>query len=156
MQAVSAVMSIESSTSQRRPVSDVRLTAGLVDTSVVIDLGHLDKAALPLEMAVSAITMAELAAGPHATDDPAERARRQDRLQRTEATFDPVPFDGAAARAYGRIYAAVLSQGRKARRQRSARACRCSPATRRTSRAWSCWSRSSRFRRRPGEPGIRL
>ena len=32
--------------------------------------------------------MAELAAGPHATDDPAERARRQDRLQRVEATFD--------------------------------------------------------------------
>ena len=49
------------------------------------------------------ITMAELAAGPHATKDPAERARRQDRLQRAEAVFDPLPFDNSAARAYGRI-----------------------------------------------------
>jgi hypothetical protein len=87
----------------------------VVDTSVVIDLGQIDQEVLPLEMAMSAITMAELAAGPHATDDPMERARRQDRLQRTEATFDPLPFDDTAARAYGRIYAAVLSQGRKAR-----------------------------------------
>ena len=46
--------------------------------------------------------MAELAAGPHATGDADERARRQDRLQRAEAAFDPLPFDGEAARAYGR------------------------------------------------------
>ena len=94
---------------------DARLAAGLVDTSVVIDLGQIDHELLPLEMAVSAITMAELAAGPHATDDPAERARRQDRLQRTETTFDPLPFDDISARAYGRIYAAVLARGRKPR-----------------------------------------
>jgi predicted nucleic acid-binding protein len=59
--------------------------------------------------------MAELAAGPHATTDPGERARRQDRLQRAEAAFDPLPFDANAARAYGRIYAAVTTAGRKAR-----------------------------------------
>jgi hypothetical protein len=58
--------------------------------------------------------MAELAAGPHATSDPDERARRQDRLQRAEAAFDPLPFDGEAARAYGRVYAAVVAAGRKA------------------------------------------
>src|SRR5687767_14060362 len=58
--------------------------------------------------------MAELAAGPHATNDPAERARRQDRLQRAEASFDPLPFDSEAARAYGRVYAAVVGSGRKA------------------------------------------
>lgn len=63
--------------------------------------------------------MAELAAGPHATDDPGERARRQDRLQRTESSFDPLPFDAAAARAYGRVYAAVLAAGRKARGARA-------------------------------------
>jgi predicted nucleic acid-binding protein len=57
--------------------------------------------------------MAELAAGPAATDDPGERARRQDRLQRAEAAFDPLPFEIEAARAYGRVYAAVLSHGRK-------------------------------------------
>jgi predicted nucleic acid-binding protein len=63
--------------------------------------------------------MAELAAGPHATDDPAERARRQDRLQRAEAVFDPLPFDAEASRAYGRVYAAVVGAGRKARGARA-------------------------------------
>jgi predicted nucleic acid-binding protein len=92
---------------------------GLVDTSVVVDLEQLDARQLPLELAVSAITMAELAAGPHATDDPVERARRQDRLQRSEAAFDPLPFDGEAARAYGRIYAAEKARGRKARGARA-------------------------------------
>lgn len=92
---------------------------GLVDTSVVIDLGRLDPAELPEELAVAAITMAELAAGPHATDDPIERARRQDRLQRTEAVFAPLPFDAEAARAYGRVYASVVAAGRKARGRRA-------------------------------------
>lgn len=63
--------------------------------------------------------MAELAARPHATDDPEERARRQDRLQRAEATFHPLPVDAAVARAYGRVYAAARSAGRKARGARS-------------------------------------
>jgi len=92
---------------------------GLIDTSVLIDLSVIDLASLPDELAVSAITMAELAAGPHATADPQERARRQDRLQRAEATFDPLPFDAAAARAYGRVYAAVATAGRKARGPRA-------------------------------------
>jgi len=70
-------------------------------------------------MTVSAITMAELAIGPHATADRAERARRQERLQRAEAAFDPLPFDVAAARAYGRIYAAVAVAGRKTRGRRA-------------------------------------
>jgi len=91
-----------------------RAERGVIDTSVVIDLEHLESDQLPLELAVSAITMAELAAGPHATDDAHERARRQDRLQRAEAAFDPLPFDGEAARAYGRIYAAEMAKGRKA------------------------------------------
>ena len=63
--------------------------------------------------------MAELAAGPHATADPAERARRQDRLQRAEATFEPLPVDSETARAYGRVYAAVTATGRKARGRRA-------------------------------------
>ena len=86
---------------------------GLIDTSVVIDLERIDPAALPSELAISAVTLAELAAGPHATEDAAERARRQDRLQRVEATFDPLPVDRAVARAYGRVYAAVVAAGRK-------------------------------------------
>jgi hypothetical protein len=75
----------------------------------------IEPANLPEEIAVSAITMAELAAGPHATTDPAERARRQDRLQRAEATFEPLSVDTAVVRAYGRVYAAVGAAGRKAR-----------------------------------------
>jgi hypothetical protein len=92
---------------------------GVLDTSVVIDLDELDPSQLPVEVAVSAVTMAELAAGPHATKDPEARGRRQDRLQRAEAAFDPLPFDGDAARAYGRIFAAVAAAGRKARGARA-------------------------------------
>jgi predicted nucleic acid-binding protein len=100
-------------------VAEQRHGRGLVDTSVVIDLGRIDPAELPSELAVSAVTLAELAAGPHATDDADERARRQDRLQRTEATFESLPLDGEVARAYGRVYAAVAGAGRKARGRRA-------------------------------------
>jgi predicted nucleic acid-binding protein len=100
-------------------VADQRRLRGLLDTSVIIDLERLDPADLPIESAISAITMAELAAGPHATQDPAERARRQDRLQRAEAVFDPLPFDSEASRAYGCVYAAVVAAGRKARSARA-------------------------------------
>lgn len=92
---------------------------GVLDTSVVIDLEKLDPAQLPIEVAVSALTMAELAAGPHATNDPEERGRRQDRLQRAEAAFDPLPFDTDSSRAYGRVLVAVTVSGRKARGARA-------------------------------------
>ena len=91
--------------------------SGLLDTSVVIDLGVIAPSDLPDEASISAVTMAELSAGPHATDEPAERARRQDRLQQLESWVEPVPFDGDCARAYGRIYAAVLAAGRQPRRR---------------------------------------
>lgn len=96
-----------------------RRDRGLLDTSVVIDLEQLDPAQLPREVTVSALTMAELSAGPHATADPEERGRRQDRLQRAEAAFDPLPFETDAARAYGRVFAAVMMNGRKARGARA-------------------------------------
>lgn len=92
---------------------------GLIDTSVVIDLARVDARTLPDEMAISTITLAELTAGPHAADDPRERARRQRRLQAVEAVFDPIPFDADAARAYGQIYASTLTAGRKARGRRA-------------------------------------
>ena len=103
------------STRTRRRAAEPRPGRGMVDTSVVIDMEALDRASLPDEIAISAVTLAELAAGPHATDDAEERARRQERLQRTEATFDALPLDDSCARAYGRVYAAVVSAGRKAR-----------------------------------------
>lgn len=92
---------------------------GLLDTSVVIALERLAPDLLPEEPAISAITMAELAAGPHATSDEGERARRQERVQRVESLLEPLPFDAAAARAYGRVYAATVSAGRKPRGARA-------------------------------------
>jgi predicted nucleic acid-binding protein len=92
---------------------------GVLDTSVVIDLEAIPIDALPAEVAICAITLAELAAGPHATSDPDERSRRQDRLQRTAAAFDPLPFTADAARAYGRVVAAIAAPGRKPRGARA-------------------------------------
>lgn len=88
---------------------------GLLDTSVVIDHDVIDPSVLPDVSAISAVTMAELAAGPHATSDEEERARRQDRLQWAAATWDPLPFDAEAARAYGRVFAATRATGRSSR-----------------------------------------
>lgn len=88
---------------------------GLLDTSVVIDLDHIDPECLPEESAIAAVTLAELAAGPHAARDANERARRQDRLQWAASTWEPLPFDADAARAYGRVFAAVRAAGRRAR-----------------------------------------
>jgi len=91
----------------------------LLDTSVLIDLDAIDPDLLALESTISALSMAELAAGPHASLDTVERARRQDRLQRAEVVFDPIPFDADAARAHGLVYAAVVAGGRKARGPRA-------------------------------------
>lgn len=90
-------------------------TRGLLDTSVVIDHDLVDANRLPDESAITAVTLAELAAGPHATDDEDERARRQDRLQWATATWSPLPFDIEAARAYGRVFAATRASGRSTR-----------------------------------------
>ena len=97
---------------------------GMLDTNIVILRKWIDPAELPGEMALSAISLAELSAGPHevrrndeqdAYDEHAERARRLDLLQRAESEFDPVPFDAEAARIFGRVTAAVISAGRKPR-----------------------------------------
>ena len=90
-------------------------TRGLLDTSVVIDHDVIDPGLLPDQSAIAAITLAELAAGPHATEDKDERARRQDRLQWATATWDPLPFDAEAARMYGRMFAAARAAGQKSR-----------------------------------------
>lgn len=92
-------------------------THGLLDTNILILRRQIDHSRLPDVVSISAITLAELSAGPHHTDDPAERARRLDVLQRAEAEFDPLPFDAEAARVFGRISAAVLAAGRKPRRR---------------------------------------
>jgi len=98
-------------------VPEIRPGAGLLDTSVLID--PAGSACLPSEASISSASLAELAAGAHATKDAAERARRQEHLQVIEATFDPLPFDAACARAYGRVFAAISQTGRKARGRRA-------------------------------------
>jgi predicted nucleic acid-binding protein len=88
------------------------MSAGLIDTSVVIDWDDRDvAAALPDSAVVSAITLAELTAGPRLASTSAESARRQARLQQVEATFDPIAFDVSAARSYGQVVAAVADSG---------------------------------------------
>lgn len=89
---------------------------GLLDTSVLIDWDDpVIASALPDESAICAVTLAELAAGPHLASDPAERARRQARLQQVESLFDPLPLDAAASRSFGLVVAAVVATGRRHR-----------------------------------------
>ncbi len=77
-------------------------------------LGELDDPSmLPDEASISAITLAELSVGPLVTDDDRERAARQAHLQQAEADFDPLPFDAAAARAFGGVAASLRRTGRK-------------------------------------------
>jgi predicted nucleic acid-binding protein len=99
---------------------------GMLDTNIMILRHWIDPAELPDEMAISAITLAELSAGPHhvhgndrqdSYDEHAERARRLEVLQRAESEFDPVPFGAEAARAFGRVTAAVIGAGRQPRRR---------------------------------------
>jgi predicted nucleic acid-binding protein len=92
------------------------MSSGLLDTSVVIDWHDPSVvAALPDEMAISAITAAELTAGPLLATTPIEAAKRQARLQEVESRLEPIPFDGAAVRSYGLVVAAVVGQGRHVR-----------------------------------------
>lgn len=90
----------------------------LLDTSVVIDWHDPEVAQrLPDELAVSSITLAELAAAPHLARDPLEAARRQVRLQEVEARFEPLPVDAAVAASYGIVVAATAGTGRAPRRR---------------------------------------
>ncbi|MGY4647930.1 PIN domain-containing protein [Mycobacterium sp. URHB0021] len=92
------------------------MSAGLLDTSVVIDWHDPAViAALPDEMAISAITAAELAAGPLLATTPTEAGKRQARLQEVESRLEPIPFDGTAVRSYSLVVAAVVREGRKPR-----------------------------------------
>ena len=99
---------------------------GMLDTNNMILPRWIDPAELHDEMAISANTHAELSAGPHQVrrndeqdlyDEHAERARRQQDQQRAESEFDPDPFSADAARAFGRVAAAVIAAGRQPRRR---------------------------------------
>jgi tRNA(fMet)-specific endonuclease VapC len=87
---------------------------GILDTSTVILLSRLaDPEALPVEPLITAVTLAELTVGPLVAATDTERAARQAHVQQAEADFDRLPFDAAAARAFGRVAASMRRAGRK-------------------------------------------
>ena len=87
---------------------------GILDTSTVILLPRLvDADTLPEVPTITAVTLAELSVGPLVARTDAERAARQAHLQQAEADFDPIPFDSAAARAFGQVAADLRRAGRK-------------------------------------------
>ena len=87
---------------------------GLLDTSTLLLLPRItDGSVLPEAPLISVITLAELSVGPLVTDDDTERARRTAQVQQAEADFDPIPFDAAAARAFGQVAASLRRSGRK-------------------------------------------
>lgn len=93
---------------------NARHARGVLDTSTVIALPFIaDAASLPVEPLITAVTLAELSVGPLVARDDRERAARQAHLQQAEADFDPLPFDAAAARAFGRVAASLRRGGRK-------------------------------------------
>lgn len=73
----------------------------------------VDATQLPAEPLITTVTLAELSAGPLVARDERERAARQAHLQEAEADFDPLPFDRAAARAFGQVAASLRRSGRK-------------------------------------------
>lgn len=87
---------------------------GILDTSTLLLLSRVENAgSLPSEPAITAITLAELSVGPLVAATHAERAARQAHLQQAEAEFEPIPFDAAAARAFGRVASSLRKSGRK-------------------------------------------
>jgi predicted nucleic acid-binding protein len=92
--------------------------AGVLDTSVIIDLEDLNDEILPVNATVATVTLAELGAGLHTARDPIERAARLTRLQIVEASLEPLPFDAPAARRYSSLVAMVIAAGHNPRPRR--------------------------------------
>jgi predicted nucleic acid-binding protein len=84
----------------------------LLDTSVVIasGVGPLDG-----ELAISAVTLAELHFGVLVAKERKVRAERLRRLLVLQRTFDALPLDEAVAASYGQVAAAVVDVGRQPR-----------------------------------------
>ncbi|HSM64812.1 MAG TPA: type II toxin-antitoxin system VapC family toxin [Ilumatobacteraceae bacterium] len=67
------------------------------------------------ELAISAVSLAELHFGVLVTGDAAVRAERLRRLSVLQRTFDALPVDDDVAASYGRLAAAVAEIGRPPR-----------------------------------------
>jgi tRNA(fMet)-specific endonuclease VapC len=89
-------------------------TVGVLDTSTVVLIDRVDPESLPAEPVITAVTLAELSVGPLVALGEEERTARQIRLQQVEASFEPLPFDVHAARAFGGVAASLRKSGRKA------------------------------------------
>lgn len=90
------------------------VTTGILDTSTLLLLSRIDDpSTLPDVPLITTVTLAELSVGPLVAGTAAERAARQAHLQQAEADFSPLPFDAAAARAFGRVAASLRQAGRK-------------------------------------------
>jgi predicted nucleic acid-binding protein len=70
-------------------------------------------------VAISTLTIAELARGRHVAASKFERERRRRHLDQVEAVIEALPFDPGCAQAYGNVSAAVERIGRRSRGSRS-------------------------------------
>jgi tRNA(fMet)-specific endonuclease VapC len=68
---------------------------------------------IPDEVAVSAMTLAELHVGVLVADDPVERAARLKTLAAVEREVEVLPIDERVARSFGGIAAEARRRGRK-------------------------------------------
>lgn len=92
-----------------------RPARGLLDTSVFIaaESGRsLRTSLLPLESAISAITLGELHVGVLAARDTATRARRLETLEGV-ADVEALPVDTAVAAQWGRLRVLLADHGRR-------------------------------------------
>lgn len=84
----------------------------ILDTNVVVatDVGPLDG-----DLAISAVTLAELHFGVLVAKEQAVRAERLRRLLLLQRSFNALPVDDTVAASYGQIAAAVVDTGRQPR-----------------------------------------
>jgi hypothetical protein len=94
-------------------VGEDRREVGVLDTNAIINLERLPPQDLPLKPLITTVTLAELSVGPLIAQSGDAAAERQAHLQLAEADFEPLPFDAAAARAFGRVSASLRRAGRK-------------------------------------------
>lgn len=93
------------------------MSRAVLDTSVLIarEQGRPLKHALPEEVAVSVVSLAELELGVLVARDTDARARRLRTLTEVRALGGALPIDERTASAYSQLAAAVLAEGRKPR-----------------------------------------
>lgn len=93
------------------------MSAAVLDTSifVAVEQGRPLRRALPDEVSVSVVTLAELELGVLVARDPDARAQRLATLTRVREETAGLPADHRVASAYARLAAAELAAGRKPR-----------------------------------------